>query len=435
LRLAFALAVLASQPLLARAADAPATRPSIDISGATFKPLPLAVPEIRGTGDKAVLKEIDEALVSDLQASGIFEVLDRKGFLATGTEGMRTEDINFKHWLDVGADGLVKVAVSVSAGEISSEARLYTVGGAHEELKINPSVPGENPRQLAHRIANQLFRFYTKEPGVFESKMAYVKKTGINKDVCYADWDGHHERCFTQGGLNLLPAWSPDGSKIAFTSYRAGNPDIFVYDLGTKAITGLVKKGALATGAAFSANGARVAYSLSEGESSHLWVINADGSGDTRLTSGYGIDTSPAWSPDGARLAFVSNRAGSPQLYTMAASAGAEPTRITFQGTYNQTPDWSPRGDLLAFTGRDERAVFDLFTFAFDGNKVTRLTQGAGSNLEPTFSPNGRLIGFTSTRGGGSDLYVMGLDGSNVHQLTHSGNVYTPVWGPLPKQP
>ena len=51
------------------------------------------------------------------------------------------------------------------------------------------------------------------------------------------------------------------------------------------------------------------------------------------------------------------------------------------------------------------------------------------------FAPNGRLIGFTSTRGGGSDLYVMGLDGSNVRQLTHSGNIYTPVWGPLPKSP
>jgi TolB protein len=116
----------------------------------------------------------------------------------------------------------------------------------------------------------------------------------------------------------------------------------------------------------------------------------------------------------------------------MPAGGGAA-SRLTFQGNYNQTPDWSPRGDLIAFTARDERNVFDLFTIALDGAKVTRLTQDQGNNEEPTFAPNGRLIEFTSSRGGGSDLFVMTVDGSKQVQLTHGEKISTPAWGPLPR--
>ena len=176
--------------------------------------------------------------------------------------------------------------------------------------------------------------------------------------------------------------------------------------------------------------GRRAAVSRATKETRISAAINLDGTGDHKLTSGYGLNTSPAWSPDGSKLAFVSNRKGSPQLYVMPSSGG-EPTRLTFQGNYNQTPDWSPRGDLIAFTARDERSVFDLFTIAVEGGKMTRLTEKLANNEEPTFAPNGRLVAFISARNGGSDLYVMGIDGSNPRQLTRGALITTPAWGPL----
>jgi TolB protein len=419
-------ALLCATPALAQ-------RVQIDISGANFKPLPIAFPALKGTGDAAVLKEVDEALNSDLAASGIFEVLDRKGFLGADKEGMTASTIEFRHWLDVSAEALVKGAVVASGDEVKGEFRLFTVASGKEELKLNLSAPASNPRQLGHQVANALFKFFTHEPGVFTTRIAYVKKSRTGKDIAVADWDGHHEKLITSGGLNLLPAFSPDGRLIAFTSYRGGNPDLWIHDLQTGTTRPLVQKGKLTTGAAFSPDGKRIAFAMSEGEGSQLFVIGVDGGEPHKLTDGYGINSSPTWSPGGDRIAFVSNRAGSPQLYVMPAAGGAA-ARLSFQGNYNQTPDWSPRGDLIAFTARDERNVFDVFTIALEGGKVTRLTQDVGTyNEEPSFAPNGRHVAFTSSRNGGSDLYIAGIDGSNPRQLTHGESISTPAWGPLPK--
>src|SRR5437870_966021 len=82
------------------AGPAQAQRVQLDISGANFKPLPLAFPEVRGVNDKGGAKELDETLRNDLQISGIFELLDRKGFLGADKEGMTATSINFQHWLD-----------------------------------------------------------------------------------------------------------------------------------------------------------------------------------------------------------------------------------------------------------------------------------------------------------------------------------------------
>jgi len=414
------------------AAPAFAQRVQLDISGANFKPLPLAFPALRGTGDAKAIKEVDEALQNDLACSGIFELLDRKGFLAADKEGMTVSTITFQHWLDVAAQALVKGAVSASGGKLGGEFRLFDVAAGTEQLKLN--LTASDPRNLAHQVANALYKFYTHEPGPFLTQMAYAKSRGGNKEIAVADWDGHNERLITHGGLNLLPAWSPDGHHLVFTSYRAGNPDLWVYDLHTGKSHALVQKGTLATGPAFSPDGKHVAFALSdEAGGSQLWVVGADGSGLHKLTDGYGINGSPTWSPSGDRIAFVSNRAGSPQLYTMSSAGGAA-TRLSFQGNYNQTPDWSPRGDLIAFTARDERNVFDLFTIAVADGKVARLTQDQGTyNMEPSWAPNGRLIAFTSTRSGGSDLFVMNADGTNPHQLTHGEKIETPAWGPLTK--
>src|SRR5438270_8106919 len=100
------LLLLAASLLCAGMAHA--QRVQLDISGANFKPLPLALPAIKGTGDAAAVKEVDETLQNDLTVSGIFELLDRKGFLAADKEGMTASSIDFKHWLDVAAEALLK---------------------------------------------------------------------------------------------------------------------------------------------------------------------------------------------------------------------------------------------------------------------------------------------------------------------------------------
>jgi TolB protein len=401
-----------------------------EISGANFRPLPLAVsaPSSVDEGGRKSASDFDEPFMFNLRASGIFQVLDRASFTADPKEGVTAGSINFSRWADVGAEALVKVQLGAEGGTLRGELRLFNVGTGREDFKASHAVPTSEPRQLAHHLADALYRHLTREPSPFLSHITFVRKSGSNRDVWVADWDGNNARALTNGGINLLPALGPDGV-VAYTSYRKGHPDIYVQKPGGAAQP-IVATGQMATGVAFSPDGKRIAYAQSQGETTQLYVANADGSDPKRLTdTPFGINSSPAWSPDGKRLAFVSNRGGSPQIYVMNAD-GTNAKRLTFQGNYNQTPDWSPRGDLIAFTARDERNAFDLFTVNVENGRITRLTQDQGNNEEPTFSPNGRLIIFTSTRDGSPRLYVMTADGRKQLPLPmDKGGGLTPDWG------
>ncbi len=424
---------LAGLAFILVAARASAQVPVLEISGANFRPMPLAVaaPQSQDPGAKAKSAEFDSTLIFDLSASGIFQVLDRKSFLADPNEGTTASSINFARWANVGADGLVKTQIGSEGGQIRADLHFFSVGTGKEEYKLTQAVPERDLRRLAHLLANALYRSLTREPGPFESHLAYVKKNSHGKEVWVSDWDGRNALLVAGGAniLNVLPALLPDSSGVAFTTYRTGKPTIFVQRFGSPAMQ-LVKADHMATGIAFSPDGRRIAYSLASAESTQIWVAQADGSGARQLTdTPYFINTSPSWAPDGKRIAFVSNQGGSPQIYVMNAD-GSGVRRLTFQGNYNQTPDWSARGDLIAFTARDERRAFDLFTVNVDTGKITRLTQDQGDNEEPTFSPNGRLIIFSSNRTKASRLFVMSSDGSNQLPLPMDNGTYsTPDWG------
>ncbi|MGO9831995.1 MAG: DPP IV N-terminal domain-containing protein [Myxococcaceae bacterium] len=410
-----------------------AQAPLLEISGANFRPLPIAIPPAQALADDArpAATAFDEAFLFDATAAGIFQVLDRKSFLADAREGFTAASITFSRWADVGAEALVKVQLAVDGTNLRGEMRLFSVASGKEELRLVHVVPLSEPRKLAHFFADALYRQFTREPGPFQSHLAFIHRVGKNREIWLSDWDGRDAVVIAKDGLNVLPAVAPGGNAVAFTSYRTGKPDLYLERPGAPPVS-LVSTGQMATGVAYSPDGKHIAYSLAQGDGTNIWLANADGSAARQVTDTvYFINSSPSWSPDGKRLAFVSTRAGSPQLYVLSLDNPKDPRRITFQGNYNQTPSWSPRGDLIAFTARDERNAFDLFTVNVDSGKVTRLTQDQGNNSEPTFSPNGRLIVFTSTRNGLPQLFVMTAEGQNQMALPmERGEFDTADWGP-----
>lgn len=417
--------------LLLFPAVALAQAPVIQISGANFRPLPVAVTApIADAGSRQAAKEFDQALMFDLAASGIFGVLDRKSFLADAKEGLDAGGIKFNRWSDVGADMLVKTQIARAGETVSGELRLYTVAAAKEELKVSHSVSAKNPRALAHHFAGELYRHFTGEKGPFGSRLAFVKRNGADREVWLADWDGRNAEPIAQSGINILPVVTPKNDGVAFTSYRQGRPALFVGSKGRVSI--FSTRGGMPMGVSYSPDGSKAAYAISSGEAAQIWIASADGSAARQLTDSPSLNTSPSFSPDGKRIAFVSNRGGSPQIYMMNLD-GSGTTRLTFQGTYNTTPEWSPRGDVVVFTARDERNAFDIFTVNVESRQIKRLTQDQANNEEPSFSPNGRLIVFSSNRAGGStsQLYVMTADGSNQLPLpVGKGHFVTPDWGP-----
>ena len=426
--------VLFAALLLASPALAAQERPAIVISNADFRPLPIAVQAFLGEGDaRAAAAEATSVVRADLALSGLFDVLDPKGYLADPKEGLAVASVAFTRWADVGADGLVKAALRSEGSELVGELHVYEVRAAREGTSRTFRVPAGQARALAHRMSDEIVRYYTHEPGVFSTRIAAIRKANDQYQLITVDVDGHNpEVLLTEKDALLFPAWRPDGSEIILTSYRTGRPELWVYRLADHAFRSLGHRGNT-MGGVYSPDGKRIAYCLTEGANTDVWVMNADGSSPKRLTRDPAIDVSPAWSPDGTKIAFTSDRAGTPQLYVMSAADGSGVKRLTFQGNYNQTPVWSPRGDMIAFTARDERKVFDVFWVSPETGVISRITQDQGrTNEDPSYAPTGRLLVFRTDRNDFGQLVISDPKGNRQTVILGSAgaDLVEPAWGP-----
>ena len=408
---------------------AAAERPVIDLAGGRIQAYPLAL--ARPLGAQEVALQVQSVLGQDFERSGLFKLLDPASFLAPAGEGLT--GIDFSKWQSVGAQALVKLSCE-STVEVVCDCRLYDVARGQEMLHGKYNAPKASLRQIAHRFGDDVVRFFTQEPGIFQTRIAWVRETEAGKQIVVGDWDGASPQPLTGASINLLPAWTPDGKTVAFTSFRdGGGAHIYTVDTATRQVKPLVLMGDFATGASYAPDGLRFLFSSSLEDNTDVYVSQADGSAGRRLTDARGIDISASWSADGKRVAFISERAGSPQVYTMSAD-GTDVRRLTFQGNYNQEPAWSPKGDLIAFSGRDEHRNFDIYTVNVETGKVARLTQGQGTNEKPAWSPNGRYLLFSSSRGAKKQIWMMSLDGSGQRQVTSEKLGGTdPAWGPLPR--
>ena len=424
--------------LLLLAAALPAAAPAqqrqyIDVGSPDFRPLPLAVPDFRADpGAEADAREMAGVLRRDLALTGLFDLLDPRSFLASPDEGVTAPLIRFSRWADVGAEGLVKAQVRKGA-ELTADFHLFEVRAGREVLAFASRGPPGSARPQAHRLADEVVRYYTREPGIFRTRIAVFRVLKGGRELVLYDADGGAPEVVWRDQVALLPAWRPDGKAILFTSYRGGRPELWELTLATRQARRLISLGALATGGSYSPDGKRIAFAASVHGNSDVYLCNADGSGVRRLTDDPATDGSPNWSPDGKRIAFNSDRTGRPQIFVMNAD-GSEQRRITFQGENNTTPRWSPRGDVIAYTARDERLVFDLFTISPDTGQTRRLTQDAGpKNEEPTWAPTGRLLAFTRDLGRGPQLVLTDAKGERLYPVP-GADVSTPAWGPLPRE-
>jgi TolB protein len=398
--------------------------PAVRLSGAGVELLKLGVPRAEGDGEAA--RVAVDVVSKDMDVSGLFQVLDPASF----PQQLQAEGLSFSSplWGQVGAQAVIKM--KASGGEL--EGRVYVTARGDAPV-LSKSYRGADIRDAVHEFANDIVQSFTGQRGVFGSRIAFALAGRGPHEIASVDMDGGRMGMVTKmGSDSLLPAFSPSGGEIAFTSYLHNNPDLWVISAGGGRARRVSKHPGLNTGAAWSPDGHVLALTLSfEGNSEIYRIAPEDGRVLARLTNSAGIDSSPAFSPDGSQIAFVSNRQGSPQVFIMPANGGT-PKRITFQGKYNQTPRWNPRPDkpLIAFTGRDERGVFDVFTIDVKSGHVDRITQGKGSNLDPAWSPDGRLLAYVSSRGG---IFVTNPETHHEVQIWR-GSASSPSWGPAPRR-
>jgi TolB protein len=421
--LAVALAVAAG-PVRAQQPP-PDDLPRIRISGPERNLLRMAAPN--AVGDGAVAGQATTIERRDLTIVGLFEVLNPASF----PPDLQNEGLGFSSalWSQVAAQGVTKLKVSRDASGLVLEGRLYHVGQGENPL-LTKVYRGPDLRGLVHRWVNDVIEHYTNVRGVLGSRIAFAQ-TGHSTEVASVGMDGADLAVLTKMKSDcLLPAYSPTGREVAFTSYLFGGADLWLVSAAGGRARRISSRPGMNSGATWFADGTTLAMTLSHEGNPEIYKIRADsGAVVARLTHSSGSDLSPSLSPDGAQIAFVSDRQGTPQIFVMPASGG-NARRLTFQGVQNTTPRFNPAPDkpLIAFTGRDEKLVFDIFVFDLRTQKVDRITQNEGSNYDPSWSPDGRLLVYASNRGG---LFVRNPQ-TRVETQIHRGGAQNTSWGPAP---
>lgn len=231
---------------------------------------------------------------------------------------------------------------------------------------------------------------------------------------------------------DVLSDWSPDGSKIAFSSDRDGNLEIYVMDVdaalqneGYGSVQRLTNHEGEDMLPAWSPDGNKIAFSSDRDGDWEIYIMQADGTDIRQLTDNTIIDSKPSWSPDGTKIVFDSGEGYNRNIYIMESNGANQELIIQAEGGW---PDWSPDGTQIVFFGRLTGNP-EIYIVNVDGTNLTRMTFNNIDDWEPSWSPDGEWLLYNA--GQRNNIFVMRVDRSETYQLTDSSSLdWLPIWRP-----
>ena len=404
----------------------------------------LAAADFKPVGDDAqtpALKAVfDATLYSDLSNGGIFDLVSKS--LAPQAMPGAPQEMVMGQWSAAPANAAMVAfgALSANGGRLSVYGWLFDTRnpGNPQVLskQYNEAASEDMARTVAHRFADEIiYRLGGGINGIAETKIYFVSSRSGSKEIWAMDYDGQNQHQVTHlGAISLSPRVSPDNSRVAFASLGKEGWAIRMYSLELGRMVSF--PGGSAGGSnltpAWSSDGTKIAFSSSRSGDPEIWVANANGGDLHRLTTFRGPDVAPVWNPrTNSQLAWVSGRTKLPQIYVMDQD-GANIQRMTDSG-YAVSPSWAPNGGLLAFSwnrkyGPGDPGGQDIYVFEIASMHWLQVTHESGSNDYPSWAPDGRHIVFQRTVGKFAQIWTMLADGTDQHQLTRTGDNSMPNW-------
>jgi TolB protein len=412
----------------------------------------IAIPDFRGSGEaQNFMNTFNATLFSEVQNSGIFNMVPKTvmplqvpqqpgDFKRPPEPGARGNGYYLSDWSGPPTNStyLAFGYTAAQNGQIVLYGWLFNVqqsdtGTAQVLGKVYSSTLDDaGAKNVARQFAADILKQFG-GVSLMGTKIYFVSNRTGSKEIWSMDYDGSNQKQFTHyGSISTFPCVSPDGTKIAFTSYVHGQPEIVMYSLVSgRKLPYYNQHASMNAASDFTPDSQHLLiYSTAAGSYSQIFETNVDGGNLQRITYGNSIAVEPKMNPKtGATIVFVADRSGLPQIYTMNVD-GVNVARLTDGEGEAVNPSWSPDGEHIAFAWTKGFAPgsYNIFVMDVATRDVTQLTHEEGRNENPSWAPDGVHIVYSSKQGRNTEIWTMLANGTGKHQLTTVGNNEKPVW-------
>ena len=407
-----------------------------EITDFVGKRTPVAVVPFGWEGEGAEAPfDIDGVIAADLNRSGRFRPIPDGDMLQKPTASV---DIDFDDWSILAVEAVIIGKITqTGANAYSVQFQAFDVFKREQLVGYRMPASRGTMRRVAHRAADMIYEKLTGIPGVFGTKVTYVRATGREDNRKYSlivsDMDGENQFTIMESTDPIMsPAWSPDSRQLAYVSFENNVSTIFVQTLRTGNRIKVSSRAGINGAPAFSPDGRKLVLTLGGVDGNlDINILDLRTRALKRLTTNRAIDTEGTWAPDGQSIYFTSDRGGAPQIYRVSVNGGT-PQRVTYEGSYNARPRLSPSGDRLAMVTLD-RGNYRIAVQDLDDGDFLILSTGR-QDESPSFAPNSDSLIYATRQGSDGVLEMVSADGL-VRQRLGSGNgdIREPVWSPFPR--